>query len=54
VALTDAFCREHLDAECEALCRKLAAALARKRPPALARGFVAKRAKAQQRPGKRN
>src|SRR5262245_27411232 len=38
VALTDAFCREHLNAEYEALCRKLAAALARKRPSPLARG----------------
>ena len=26
VALTDAFCREHLDGEYEALCRKLAGA----------------------------
>ena len=38
VALTDAFCREHLDAEYEALCRKLAAALARKRPSPLLHG----------------
>ena len=38
VALTDAFCREHLDAEYEALCRKLAGALARKRPSPLTRG----------------
>ena len=38
VALTDAFCREHLNAEYEALCRKLAAALARKRPSPLTRG----------------
>lgn len=30
VALTDAFCREHLDGEYEALCRKPAGALARK------------------------
>jgi Domain of unknown function (DUF6398) len=38
VGLTDAFCREHLNAEYEALCRKLAAALARKRPSPLIRG----------------
>jgi hypothetical protein len=38
VALTDAFCREHLNAEYEALCRKLAAALARKRPSPLMSG----------------
>ena len=38
VALTDAFCREHLNEEYESLCRKLAAALARKRPSPLARG----------------
>src|SRR3954452_9372749 len=38
VALTDAFCREHLNAEYEALCRKLAGALARKRPSPLTRG----------------
>src|SRR5439155_18938521 len=38
VALTDPFCQEHLNAEYEALCRKLAAALARKRPSPLARG----------------
>jgi hypothetical protein len=38
VALTDAFCRQHLNAEYEALCRKLAGALARKRPSPLARG----------------
>ncbi len=36
--LTDKFCREHLDAEYEALCRKLAGALARKRPSPLGRG----------------
>ena len=30
VALTDAFCREHLTEEYQMLCRKLAAALARK------------------------
>ena len=38
VALTDAFCREHLNAEYKALCRKLAGVLARKRPSPLARG----------------
>ena len=38
VALTDAFCREHLDSEYEALCRKLAGALARKRPSPLLGG----------------
>ena len=38
VALTDAFCREHLDEEYAALCRKLAGVLARKRPSPLTRG----------------
>jgi hypothetical protein len=38
VALTGAFCRDHLNAEYEALCRKLAGALARKRPSPLLRG----------------
>jgi hypothetical protein len=38
VALTDAFCREHLDGEYEVLCRKLAGALARKRPSPLPGG----------------
>jgi len=38
VALTDAICREHLTEEYRALCRKLAAALARKRPSPLTRG----------------
>lgn len=38
VALTAAFCREHLTEEYEALCRKLAAALARKRPSPLLKG----------------
>src|ERR1043166_9634 len=38
VALTDAFCSEHLNPEYQALCRKLAAALARKRPSPLSRG----------------
>ena len=35
VALTDAFCRDRLTEEYEALCRKLAGALARKRPSPL-------------------
>ncbi len=38
VALADAFCRDHLDAEYGALCRKLAGVLARKRPSPLTRG----------------
>ena len=38
VDLTDAFCREHLDDEYGALCRKLAGVLARKRPSPLTRG----------------
>jgi len=38
VTLTEAFCREHLNAEYEALCRKLAGVLARKRPSPLTRG----------------
>jgi Domain of unknown function (DUF6398) len=38
VALTDAFCREHLNDEYRVLCRKLAGALARKRPSPLLRG----------------
>lgn len=38
VALTDKVCQEHLNAEYASLCRKLAAALARKRPSPLARG----------------
>jgi hypothetical protein len=38
VALTDAFCREHLNAEYEALCRQLAGVLARKRPSPLLSG----------------
>jgi hypothetical protein len=38
VALTDAFCREHLDEDYGALCRKLAGVLARKRPSPLTRG----------------
>jgi hypothetical protein len=38
VALTDAFCREHLNEEYAALCRKLAESLARKRPSPLPSG----------------
>lgn len=38
VALTDAFCRDHLNEEYGALCRKLAGILSRKRPSPLARG----------------
>lgn len=38
VALTDAFCQEHLNEEYRALCRRLAVALARKRPSPLTRG----------------
>ncbi len=38
VAVTDAFCREHLNEEYAELSRKLAAALARKRPSPLAQG----------------
>jgi hypothetical protein len=38
VGLTDAFCREHLNAEYEAMCRKLTGVLARKRPSPLIRG----------------
>jgi hypothetical protein len=38
VTLTDGFCREHLNAEYEVMCRKLAGALARKRPSPLPSG----------------
>ena len=38
VALTDSFCQEHLNDEYQALCRKLAGVLARKRPSPLLRG----------------
>ncbi len=38
VGLTDAFCREHLTEEYEAMCRKLAGVLARKRPSPLVGG----------------
>ncbi len=38
MALTDAFCHEHLNEEYRALCRQLAAALARKRPSPITRG----------------
>lgn len=37
-ALTDAFCKEHLNEEYAEMCRRLAAALASKRPTPLARG----------------
>jgi Domain of unknown function (DUF6398) len=40
VSLTDSFCREHLNDEYLALCRKLAGVLARKRPSPLLRGKV--------------
>src|SRR3954447_22502092 len=38
VGLTDRFCQAHLTHEYQVLCRKLAAALARKRPSPLTRG----------------
>jgi hypothetical protein len=38
VSLTDAFCREHLNEEYQVSCRKLAGALARKRPSPLPSG----------------
>jgi hypothetical protein len=38
VSITELFCRQHLDAEYAALCVKLAAKLARKRPSPLLRG----------------
>ena len=38
VALTDGFCQAHFTHEYQMLCRKLAAALARKRPSPLTRG----------------
>ncbi len=38
VALTDAFCREHLDGEYGVLCRRMVGILARKRPSPLVRG----------------
>jgi hypothetical protein len=38
VALTDAICREHVDEEYAEMCRKLAGALARKRPSPIVRG----------------
>lgn len=38
VGLTDAFCREHLNEEYEVMCRRLAGALARKRPSPLVNG----------------
>lgn len=41
VAITDAFCHQHLNDEYAQMSRKLAAALARKRPSPLAHGKVA-------------
>ncbi len=41
VSLTDAFCQKHLNDEYEVLCRKLAGALARKRPSPLLSGKTA-------------
>ena len=38
VGLTDVFCQEHLNEEYRALCRKLTATLARKRPSPLIKG----------------
>src|SRR5271157_516687 len=38
IAMTDAFCQEHLDAEYALLCRRLAEKLARKRPSPLTNG----------------
>jgi hypothetical protein len=38
VALTDAFCQQHLNDECSALCQRLAGALARKRPSPITEG----------------
>ena len=38
VSLTDSFCREHLNDEYQALCRKLAGVLSRKRPSPLLSG----------------
>ena len=40
VSLTDTFCQKHLNEEYVQLCRKLAAALSRKRPSPLAKGKV--------------
>lgn len=40
VALTDAVCLEHLNDEYADLCRRLTAALCRKRPSPLAKGYV--------------
>lgn len=39
IALTDAFCAEYLNDEYAALCRQMAAKLARKRPSPLTRGW---------------
>lgn len=38
VSLTDSFCRGHLNDEYQALCRKMAGVLARKRPSPLLSG----------------
>src|ERR1051325_3002598 len=40
VAITDAFCHQHLNDEYAQMCRKLAATLSRKRPSPLARGKI--------------
>jgi hypothetical protein len=40
IAITDAFCHQHLNDEYAQMCRELAAALGRKRPSPLARGRV--------------
>jgi hypothetical protein len=40
VGMTDAFCRQHLDSDYAALCIKMAAALARKRPSPLTRSHT--------------
>ena len=40
VALTDAFCRGHLNDEYAELCRRLAGVLSRKRPTPITRGRV--------------
>ena len=40
IALTDGVCKDHLNAEYAAMCRQLAAALARKRPSPLKNGKV--------------
>jgi hypothetical protein len=40
IGLTDAFCARHLNAEYAELCRKMAAALCRKRPSPVTRGVL--------------